>query len=107
MSEADAEKSKIAEFGLSLEGQPTNWYSHHKASEFESFKILTTKFIRRFHRQVQQRELMSQFYAISHEIVPRFFIRFQNLRRQLARQLLEEDVKETFLSAIKGHFGQP
>ena len=44
---------------------------------------------------------MSQFYAISHEIVPRFFIRFQNLRRQLARQLLEEDVKETFLSALR------
>ena len=53
---------------------------------------------------------MSQFYTISqevHEIVPQFIIRFQNLRRQLARQPLEKDVKETFLSALKGHFGQP
>ena len=37
----------------------------------------------------------------AHETVPQFIIRFQNLRRQLARQLLEEDVKETFLSALR------
>ena len=86
---------------MSLEGQSTNWYSQHESGEFKKFKILTTKFIRRFHRQVQQRELMSQFYAISHEIVPRFFIRFQNLRRQLARQPPDDDVKEAFLSALR------
>ena len=47
---------------------------------------------------------MSQFYAISqesHETVSRFIVRFQNLLRQLARPLHEEDVKETFLSALR------
>ena len=46
---------------------------------------------------------MSRFYAISqeaHEIVP-LIIHFQNLRKQLARQPLKEDVKETFLSALR------
>ena len=47
---------------------------------------------------------MSQFYAAyqeSHETVSRFIVRFQNLLRQLARPLHEEDVKETFLSALR------
>ena len=59
LSETDADKSKIAEFGLSLEGQSANWYSQHEADEFETFKLLTTKFTQRFHRQVPLRELMS------------------------------------------------
>ena len=49
LSEANADKSKIAEIRLSLEGQSTKWYSQHDAGEFESFKILNTKFIRLFH----------------------------------------------------------
>ena len=47
---------------------------------------------------------MSQFYAISQETletVPQFIIWFQNLKRQLARQPPEEDVKETSLSALR------
>mgnify|MGYP000476957188 CR=1 FL=1 len=97
LSEANADKSKISEFRLSLDEQSANWYSQHEAGEFESFKQITTKFIRLFHRQVPKRELMSQFYVAyqeAHEIVPQF--RFQDIRRQLARTLL----KETFLSAL-------
>ena len=45
LSEADADKSKIAEFGLSLGGQSANWYSQHEVREFKSFKILSTKLI--------------------------------------------------------------
>ena len=45
LSEADANKSKIEEIGLSLEQQEANCYSQHEAGEFGSFKILTTKFI--------------------------------------------------------------
>ena len=47
---------------------------------------------------------MSQFYAIfqgAHETIPQFIIRFQNLRRQLARQPLEDDVKETCLLTLR------
>ena len=47
---------------------------------------------------------MSQFYAISQETletVPQFIIWFQNLKRQLARQPPEEEVKETCLSALR------
>ena len=47
---------------------------------------------------------MNHFYVISqeaHEIVPCFIIRFQNLRRQLTRQPQEDDVKGTFLSALR------
>ena len=104
LSKANANKSKIAEFRLSLHGQLANWYSQHEAGEFEPFKTLNTKFIRLFHRQVPQRELMSQFFAISHEAhetAPQFIIRFQNLRRQLARKPPKDDVKETFFSALR------
>ena len=46
---------------------------------------------------------MSQFYAAyqkAHETIPQFIIRFQNPRRQLARPPPEEDVNDTFLSAL-------
>ena len=103
LSEADANKSKIVEFRLSLDGKLANWYSQHEEDEFQSFKQLTTKLIRLFHRRIPKRELMSQFYAAyqeAHETVPQVIIRLQNLRRQLARSLPEEDVKYTFLSAL-------
>mgnify|MGYP000067078326 FL=1 len=35
LSETDADKSKIVEFKLSLEGKSTNWYSQHEEGEFE------------------------------------------------------------------------
>ena len=71
-----------SEFGLSLEGKSANWYSQHETGEFETFKLLTAKFIRLCHRKVLHWEFMSQFYAISqgtHETVPQFIIQFQNL----------------------------
>ena len=52
LSLVDADALKIADFGLSLEGQSNNWYSHHKQGEFELFQQLTDKFVRLFHRQV-------------------------------------------------------
>ena len=38
LSEVDADKSKITEFGLWLEGQSANWYLQHDEGELESFK---------------------------------------------------------------------
>ena len=35
LSEDDVDISKIAELGLSLEGQSVNWYSQHGVGEFE------------------------------------------------------------------------
>ena len=58
LSEADADKPKIVEFGLSLDGKSTNWYSQHEAGEFESFQPLTTKFIRLLHRQVPNEPIL-------------------------------------------------
>ena len=45
---------------------------------------------------------MSQFYAAyqeAHEIVPEFVIRFQNLCLQVARPILEDELKDAFLAA--------
>ena len=47
---ADAEASKIAEFGLSLDGQAVNWYSQNDLEEFSLFQDLWDRFIRLFHR---------------------------------------------------------
>ena len=100
---ADAERSKIAEFGLSLDGQAAHWYSQHDLGEFTSFTVLRDQFIRLFHRQVPKRELYCQFYTISQEpqeTIKQFTIRFQNLYRHLAREILADDLKETFLTAL-------
>ena len=91
------------EFRWSLDRQSVNWYSQHEEGEFKSFKQLTNKFLKLFHRQVPKRELMNQFYAAyqeAHEIVPQFIIQFQTLWRQLARPSPEEVVRDTFLSAL-------
>ena len=63
LAEAIVDASKIAEFGLSLEGQAASWYSQHNPEEFSTFMQLSDKFIRLFHWQVAQRELMRQFYV--------------------------------------------
>ena len=76
--------SKIAELGLSLEGQAASWYSLNDIAEFADFEQLREEFVQLFHKRIPQRDLMSQFYAIIHEAnetVPQFVIRFQNLRK--------------------------
>ena len=64
LATVDAETSKIVEFGLSLEGQATNWYSQHDVGEFSSFEELRDRFICIFYRQIPKRELMSQFELV-------------------------------------------
>ena len=63
LSEMDANKSKIAEFGLLLDGQSANYYSEHEEGEFQAFKQLITKFIRLFHQRNTKKELMSKLYV--------------------------------------------
>ena len=66
--------------------------------EFPSSQELQDKFIWLVHQQIPKRELMSEFYAMSQEpqeSVPHFIIRFQNLRRQLTRQIPADELKDT------------
>ena len=79
LTEPEAERSKIAEFGMTLEGLAARWHAKHLPGSFATFEALKTKFLRLFHRQVEQRELVGQFYTThqeEQEIVPQFIIRF-------------------------------
>ena len=55
----EANISKIAEFGLSLDGQLASWYSQNDIVEFADFDQLREQFIQLFHRRIPQRDLMS------------------------------------------------
>ena len=57
----EANISKIAEFGLSLDGQVASWYSQNEISEFADFDQLKQEFVQLFNRRIPQRDLMSKF----------------------------------------------
>ena len=100
----EANISKIAEFGLSLDGQAASWYSQNEISEFEDFDQLKQEFVQLFHKRIPQRDLMSQFYASrqeANETVPQFVIRFQSLRRQLTRSPTPEELTDIFLTGLR------
>ena len=53
---------------------------------------------------IAQRELIGKFYADYQELnetMPQIIIRFHHLWKQLTRPLLEEDLKETFLTTLQ------
>ena len=104
LTEPDAERSKIAEFGMTLEGPTARWHAKHLPGSFAMFEALKAKFLRLFHRQVEQRELVGQFYTThqeEHETVPQFIIRFQTLHIQLTRAPPEDESKAVFLAALR------
>ena len=43
LAEPEAKKSKIAEFGLSLDGQTAGWYAQHKLDDYMTFEDLRDK----------------------------------------------------------------
>ena len=56
-----------------------------------------------FHREIAKRELLRQFYTIAqgpNETVSQFTIRFQDLYRQLARDVSANHLKDTFLVGL-------
>ena len=55
----EAERSKIVAFGMTLEGPATQWHAKHLPGSFATFQALRDKFLRLFHRKVEQRELFS------------------------------------------------
>ena len=89
---------------LSLDGPSANWFAQNGLKAFESFEQLTTKFIQLFHRQVPQKDLIGQFYVAyqePHETTSQFVIRFQNLQLQISKKILDEELKDIFLEAIR------
>ena len=104
LTEAEAERSKVAEFGITLEGPTARGNAKHLPGSFATFDALKAKFLRLFHRQVEQRELVGQFNTTrqeEHETVPQFIIRFQTLHSQLTRAPPEDEAKVVFLSALR------
>ena len=104
LSAATEDKSKIAEFVLSLDGQSANWFAQNGFRAFETFEQLTKKFLQLFHRQIPQKDLIAQFYALyqePNETVSQFVIRFQNLQLQISRPIPDHELKDIFLEAIR------
>ena len=60
--------------------------------------------MRLFHRKVEQRELVGQFYTVyqeSNETDSQFVIRFQTLHIELTRAPPEDEAKAVFLAALR------
>ena len=93
---------------MTLAGPTASWHAKHLLGSFATFEALKTKLLRLFHRQVEQRELVGQFYTTQQEeqeTVPQFFIRFQTLHNQLTRAPPEDEAKAVFLAALREHNG--
>ena len=98
------DKSKIVEFVLSLDGQSANWFAQNGFRAFETFEQLTKNFLQLFHRQIPQKDLIAQFYALyqeSKETVSQFVIRIQNLQLQISRPIPDHELKDIFLEAFR------
>ena len=63
LTEPEVERSKVAEFGMTLEEPTARWHAKHLPGSFPTFDALKAKFLRLFHREVEQRELVGQFYT--------------------------------------------
>ena len=86
LTELEAKRSKVAEFSMTLEGPAARWHAKHLPDSFAIFDALKAKFFRLFHRQVEQRELVRQFYTTQqeeHKTVPQFIIRFQTFAQSV------------------------
>ena len=60
LTEPEGERSKIAEFSMTLEGPAARWHAKHLPGNFATFEALKAKFLSLFHRQVKQRELVDE-----------------------------------------------
>ena len=102
--EAEAHKSKVVEFRLTLDGRVACWNSQMDLVAITTFDQLQSALLRFFDRRVPQREIIGQFYTIKQlrtESIADFSLRFQSLRRQLTRALIDEEARETFLAALR------
>mgnify|MGYP000273500048 CR=1 FL=1 len=102
--EMEAHASKIAEFGLTLDGRAACWHSHLDITTFVAFDHLQSSFLRLFHQSIPQREIIGQFYTIKHmsqESVADFSLQFKSLCRQLTCMPTKDEAKETFLAELR------
>ena len=70
----------------------------------KTFDALESVFQRFFHKKVPQHVIIGQFYSIkqlSSKSIIDFSLRFQNLRQKLDRVPTEDEVRETFLAALR------
>ena len=61
---AEAERSKMAEFGMTLEGPAARWHLTQDPNTITTFEALKTKFLHFIHKEVDQREIVNLFYTI-------------------------------------------
>ena len=103
LNAAEAERSKMAEFGMTLEGPAARWHLTQDPRTITMFRALKTKFLHFFHKEVDQREMVGLFYTIRQEpteTIQQFVIRFQRMHSQLSRAPPEEETKAIFLAAL-------
>ena len=62
--DVEAHASKIAEFGLTLDGRATCWHSQMDLAAITTFDQLQSAFLHFFHQRVPQCEIIRQFYTI-------------------------------------------
>ena len=89
---------------MSLDGLSANWFAQNSLRVFETFEKLTDKFLQLFNRQIPQKDLIAQFYALhqeSHETVSQFVLHFQNLQLQISRPIRDYELKDVFLEEIR------
>ena len=104
LTAAEEERSKIAEFGVTLEGPAARWHRTQDPSTITTFADLKAKFLHFFHKEVDQREMVGLFYTIRQdpgESIPQFVIRFQRMHSQLTRTPPEEETRAIFLAALR------
>ena len=89
---------------MNLEGPIARWHSKHLPGSIATFDELKTRFLRFFHRQVDQREIVGQFYTTRYdpsETIQQFGIRFETMHSQLTRAPPKAEVKAVFLAALR------
>ena len=64
LNAAEEERSKMAEFGMTLEGPAARWHLNQDPTTIPTFETLKTKFLHFFHKEVDQREMVGLFYTI-------------------------------------------
>ena len=89
---------------MTLEGPAAQWHSKNLPGTIATFEDLKTSFLHFFHKQVDQREIVDQFYTTQQEpteTIQQFVIWFQQMHNNLTRAPPEEEAKAVFLATLR------